>query len=642
MAGPQDISATEALQVASTYVNGGRYTEAVALSQSILQSQPNNADALHILGLSQFHLGQYENAEPSLAAAIKARSSDATIANSYALVLLALDKTDEAATRLEKFARKGKLTPAGLATLGDCRLRQNQPDKALACLRKALAKTPTLTAARVTYGEALKQSGDLAGAIKHYRELVQSTPSAYLAWRNLGLALQDAEQFEESIEALETYLARRPDDLQSRLSLAASFLQSAGFERALEEIDKVLEVSPDHAEAWNNKGLALRSIERLADAENAFMRAIDLDPSMSEARTNLAHLAHDLRGIDAALEIFDRAIASGCDVEKAHVDRGFPLLSEGRIREGWSEHRWSEAPQDKRRGWRPHKGEYWSGQNLAGKTVLVWGEQGIGDEIIYASMIPNVIAQAGKVLIECDARLVPLYERSFVTAEVYAREPQIAPKLKQREIDFHISVADLCPILRPDLAAFTDGQTYLSPNPSQREAIRKKYSHRAEGLPLIGIAWRSGRKNNAWLKSIPLREWHPIFEAGATNLISLQYGDLSEEIESAEREFGVSIFCDDQIDPLTDMDGFASQVAAMDLVITNSNTAAHVAGALGVPTWVMVPRSGSGGTPWYWQREGAKCPWYNSVQLYRQTRFQNWESALSAVATDMAEFYQSS
>jgi len=642
MVGPQNISTTEALQVASTYVNGGRYTEAVSLSQSVLQSQPNNADALHILGLSLFHLGQYDNAEPTLAAAIKARSSDPTIANSYALVLLALNKTDEAATRLEKFARKGKLTPAGLTTLGDCRLRQNQPGKALASLKKALAKAPTLTAARVTYGEALKQSGDLTGAIKHYRDLTKDVPTAHLAWRNLGLALQDAEQFEDSIKALEVYLADRPDDLQSRLSLAASFLQSAAFKRALEEIDKVLQVAPDHAEAWNNKGLALRTLEQLEDAEAAFQKAISLDPLMAEARTNFAHLTHDLHGLEATLKVFDTAIESGIDIEKAHTDRSFPLLIEGRIQEGWAEYRWSKAPLHQRRGWRAHNGEYWTGQDLTGKTILIWGEQGVGDEIIYASMIPNVIAQAGKVLIECDARLVPLYERSFVTAEVYAREPQIAPKLKQRENDFHISVADLCPILRPDIAAFADGQTYLSPNPSQRDAIRKKYSHRAEGQPLIGIAWRSGRKNNAWLKSIPLREWGPIFEAGATNLISLQYGGHSEEIESAEREFGVSIFCDDQIDPLTDMDGFASQVAAIDLVITNSNTAAHVAGALGVPTWVMVPRSGSGGMPWYWQREGAECPWYNSVQLYRQTRFQNWESALSAVATDMADFCRSS
>ncbi len=638
MAGPQNISPADALQVASTYVNGGRFAEAVQLSRSVLQSQPKNADALHILGLSLYHLGQYEQAAQALSSAFKARSSDAAIANSYALALIALDRTDDAAARLEKFARKGKLTAAGLSTLGDCRLRQNQPKKALACFEKALKESPTLIAARVNYGEALKQSGDVAGAITHYKDLVHSDPSAASAWRNLGLALQDAERFGESTEALETYLTHRPDDLQSRLSLAAGFFQTAAFERALAEIDRVLTVAPTHAEAWNNKGLALRTLERLTDAEAAFQKAISYDPTLTEARTNLAHLVHDIRGIDAALEVFDQAIADGANIEKAHVDRGFPLLIEGRIKEGWAEYRWSEAPQEQRPGWRPYRTPAWTGQDLAGKTILIWGEQGVGDEIIYASMIPEVIAQAGKVIIECEPRLAPLFKRSFPGTETIARETEIAPAMKDRSIDYHISSADLCPLLRPGLSAFTGGQPYLSADPTKRDSLRAEYSGELARAPLVGIAWRSGRKNNAWLKSVPLADWPPIFATRGPAFVSLQYGDHRAEIEDAEARFGTQIMRDGEIDPLEDLDGFASQVAAMDLVLTNSNTAAHVAGALGVPTWVMVPRAGSGGMPWYWLRQGTACPWYASVRLYRQTRFQNWESTISAVAADMAEF----
>jgi tetratricopeptide (TPR) repeat protein len=636
MPGPQSPSPTDLLHVASAHITAGRYAEAGAAAQAVLRDAAHNVDALHILGLSLYHLGRYPDAEAALDSAAKGRPSDPAIANSYALTLLKLNRVDDAAQRLEKLARKNKLTAAGLSTLGDCRLRQGQPEKATACFKKALSLQPDLVPALVNYGEALKQSGDLNGAIAHYEKVTARHAQAASAWRNLGLALYEAERFPESISALEKYLAAKPGDIQSQLSLAASRFQTADYEHALSIIESVLERVPDHAEAWNNKGLALRTLERLDAAEEAFAKAIALDPDLTEARTNLGNLIHDVRGLDAALEIFDASIVHGVNEQKAHIARANPLLIEGRIAEGWAEYRWSRDSPAERPTWRAYKADLWSGQDLTGKSILVWGEQGVGDEILYASMMGDVLARAGQVLIECEPRLSPVFERSFPAAQVFPRAYPLNSELEATHFDFHISIADLSPLIRPDPNAFTGGSPYIKDDKNRTASLREKYETLSGNGPVIGIAWHSGRKDNAWLKSIPLQQWTPIFDAKNGLFVSLQYGEHGEEISQLESASGHRVYRDPDIDPLSDLDAFASQVAAMDLVITNSNTAAHFAGALGQSVWIMVPRSGSGGMPWYWMRSGPTSPWYASARLYRQTRFQDWSSVVGAIASDVA------
>lgn len=629
---------TAALQAASVHLNEGRAAEAIALSDTILKQFGNNADAFHISGLGRYRLGQIAQALPLLISAQKNRRSDGHIANSLAQAHLALGQIDEASVALERLAKKKKLPAPGLNTLGDCRLRQGKLTQARTCFEQALKLQPDLTPALVNLGEVLRTSGDISGAIQHYQNLLKSYPTAMSAWRNLGLALQEAEQFSESIAPLEKYLEAAPHDINSQLSLGASLFKMGKPAEALRVFDKALSLSPEHAEGLNNRGLALRGLNRTEEAESAFKKALELDPTIHAARTNLGNLLHQVRGAEAALSVMDDAIALNPTDPMTHMEHGHILMQEGKIADGWDGYNWRFRLPPEFAGKRDFPFDTWKGEDLAGKTLLVWGEQGIGDEIIYASMINEISAKAAHVILECAPRLQPVFQRSFPGVEVVARTTPVGKHILGRGSDYQISMGGLCQFLRPNLATFQGGNAYLTAEAAQKTRFRERYANTTTGQTVVGIAWHSGRAKDGWLKTIPLDQWRPILSQPNVTFVSLQYGDHTSEIEAVRTETGCNLIVDSDVDPLEDMDTFVAQVAAMDLVIANSNAAAHVAGALGIPVWTMVPHLGSGGLLWYWFKEGAKSPWYDSMTLYRQTKWRHWTDVINGVTKDLAQF----
>ncbi len=633
----QSSDLNSALMLASSHFNHGRFAEALALAEQVLKEYPQNVTALHVSGLSKLSLGHAEDALGLLEEAAAGKKSDGVIANSLAQARMAVGQLDEAARGLEKLARKNKLPAIGLNTLGDCRLRQDMPKKALACFEKALKLDPSLGAALVNIGEALKDSGDIDSAIKHYQRVIKTHPELLSAWRNLGLALQSEDLIEESFEFLEYYTAHNPADLATRLSLGSSYFKTGQFEKALTLFDVVLQTAPTHAEAWNNRGLVLRMLGREDEAEKAFGTALKHDHSLAPARYNLAHMVHETKGRQAALTILDEAIDLATDKPEAHIKRSQPLLSDGLIAEGWPDYKWRFQQHPTYAGKRDHKLPVWDGSDLSGKSILIWGEQGLGDEILYASMISDVIAMAQSVTIEIEPRLVPVFMRSFPLASVHPRSNPTDAALLDIEADWQISIGDLCEFLQPNFDAFQDESSYLTYNENLRENFREKYQNLSPTKPLIGIAWRSGRQSEGRDKSIPLEQWRDILAQDAT-FISLQYGDHNLEIEKVFNEHKIKVISDSTVNSLVDFDTFAAQVGAMDLVISNSNTVAHLAGALGLPTWTILPRRGSSSLLWYWFNEGSKSLWYRSMTLYRQTKWHDWSDVMKRVSDDLKAF----
>lgn len=632
---PDNIART--LQAASTHLNQGRVRDAVALSDSALKQNSDNVDALHISGLGRLRLGLAAEALPLLQTAMQKRKSNADIANNLALTHLTLGQPGTAARVLEPLAKKDKLPAAALNTLGDCRLRQQKLKQARACFEKALKLQPDLTPAMVNLGEVLRAGGDIDGAIQHYQNLLQRYPGALAGWRNLGLTLQEAERFSESIAPLEKYLQSAPDDLASWLSLGAGFFKTGTPEDALPIFDRVLAKAPQHTEALNSRGLALRALGQADEAAADFKNALELDPTLNTARMNLGNLLHHTQGAEAAISIMDDALTLAPEDPKTHMERGHILLQEGQIFEGWGNYRWRFRLPPEFAGKRDFPYPAWTGENLTDKTLLIWGEQGIGDEILYASMVHEIAKQAGQIILECAPRLAPIFRRSFPNVDVVARSNPASREILSRSVDYQVSSGDLCRFLRPDKASFKEGSAYLQADSTQRSTFKQRYGNNS-GQLVVGIAWRSGRAKDGWIKTIPLDLWGPILSLPNVTFVSLQYSAHSAEIDAAKKSTGCDIIVDPGVDPLKDMDTFANQVTAMDLVISNSNAAAHVAGAFGVPVWTMAPHLGSGGLLWYWFKDGAKSPWYGSMTLYRQTRWQAWTDVIQNVADDLVNY----
>jgi ADP-heptose:LPS heptosyltransferase len=276
-------------------------------------------------------------------------------------------------------------------------------------------------------------------------------------------------------------------------------------------------------------------------------------------------------------------------------------------REGWSEFEWRWRLGDNPALRARHRLPLWQGDSLRDRRILLWGEQGVGDMVLFASMLPDLLATGAKVSLELDPRLIPLFSRSFPAIQFFAwdKVPGDVP------FDVQANIGRLGPFLRTSADSFANAKPYLTADPARVADFKARYASLGQG-PKIGISWRS--TSQAYRrKSIRLEDFAPLFAAlpGAT-FISLQYGDTAEDIARAETLCATRIHRDDSFDSWADLDGVTAQIASLDAVVTVSNLNAHLAGAAGIQTHVLVTQN----TLWYWPHEKSTTRWYPSLRLY--------------------------
>jgi hypothetical protein len=275
----------------------------------------------------------------------------------------------------------------------------------------------------------------------------------------------------------------------------------------------------------------------------------------------------------------------------------------------------------------------WDGSPLAGKSIFLWREQGVGDEILYGGMIPDLVAARARVVLECDPRLVPLFARSFPSVEVVAQTIPPDPRTESRAVDFQAPVATLGRWLRADFSGFPRHADYLKPDPALAASLRGKYRALAGGRTVIGISWHSRLSPALAEKGTQLADWKEILANPGAFFVNLQYGDCARDIEAARVATGVTVYADPEIDAMKDLDAFAAQVNAMDLVVSTSNTTVHFAGAQNVPCWTLLP-SGPGAL-WYWFTGREDSPWYPAMRLLRRRPDEPWLDLIGRVGKEL-------
>ena len=267
--------------------------------------------------------------------------------------------------------------------------------------------------------------------------------------------------------------------------------------------------------------------------------------------------------------------------------------------------------------------------------MLVWGEQGVGDEIMFASMITMLNQRTDQVIVESDERLIPLFRRSVTGIEFIARENPANERLLDKNIDYQIPMGSLGQWLWKDEDDFPSEGTFLVSCPVRTLLLRTKYKELADGKLLVGISWKSANRYFGNAKSTSLTYWQNFLSKFQKDcfFINLQYGDVKHEIDQFIQQTGIQVYFDDEIDSLVDLDDFAAQVMALDLVISTSSTTVHMAGALGKPVWTLlhyVP-------DWRWMMEGEDTLWYPTMRLFRQTETIDWAGVLQKVGNTLEE-----
>jgi len=476
------------------------------------------------------------------------------------------------------------------------------------------------------------QAGRLAKAEKAYRKAIALNGDFFEAHVNLGVVLQARGKLEDAEKSYARAIALNDSvpEIHYALGTVLSDLGRAADAGASHQ--RALELNPVYVEALN--GLAIAQ-EKQGNAEGAvltFERALDLNPGFAEAQNNLGNLYHRQGQAGDATAAFRRAVTTNPDYAEAHRNLGQALLLGGDLTEGWAEYQWRWRCRDFPSQFRAFPYALWAGEDLGGKTLLVWGEQGVGDEVHFAGQIPDLLDAGANVVLECEHRLVALFRRSFPGATCVARKTPPDPATGQG-IDFHIPSGDLGRWLRPDIGAFPDRGAYLVADQERIGKLKDQYRDGTKDR-LIGVAWTSKNPEIGADKSMSLSDWRPLADISGVRFIDLQYGDTAAERQVFQDQTGMTIHSDDAVDQLTDLDAFAAQISAMDLVISVSNTTVHFAGALGVPTWVLLNRVPLS----CWMQDREDCPWHPSVRLFRQTEAGQWGDVIDRVKEALEKF----
>ncbi len=547
-------SNTHQLEMAVALHRNGRLAEAEVAYRSVLKNQPRNADALNLLGVVLHARGQLDEAGLSFDQAIKSAPKLASI----------------------HFNR--------------ARLRADQArqDAAIKDYRKAIELEPAYADARLNLGVLLFAAGDLNGAVIAFRLMTQKCPKDQRGFYNFGRSLATLKRWEEAEAAYNKALQIDDKYVDALVMLAKLYADTYQAPRAVDTIRRVLAIAPQNALALTNLGTYLSQCDQFEDAIQSFDSALTVKPG------------------DAS----------------AIVNRGLASLVCGQLASGWDGYASRAETDGEFKFARPNfRWPVWRGEDLKDRTLLVWGEQGFGDEILYASVIPDIAERAGAVTFACSPRLVSLFQRSFPRVSVVPHDSIAALKATAR-FDYHSSVIDLGRWYRRSFGSFPNRRAFLFPEQNAVAAVRKSHQERiGQSKRLIGFSWRSMAPHIGAQKTPNLDFWSPLFQLPNSEIIDLQYGseaELAADRSGFEQAFRVGLFRDRGLPESSNFTALANHIAALDLVVTVSNTTAHLCGALGVPTIVVVAQGK--GRLWYWFRIGAYSPWYPNLRIARNAK----------------------
>jgi len=596
------LTVEQALDLAFSYYDIGRLSEVEQLCRLVLQKVPRQVDAMQLLAALLSQRGQYSESVPLLRGVIKQAPGHAHIHNNLGIALHQMKKSHEAVSEFSKALQIRPDFAKAHNNLGVALMKLGHLDKAVTACRQAIRLQGDFKEAYNNLGLALKKKGELGNAIESYEKAVNLDPEYAEALSNLGMVLIAQGRFEDAAKNLQKAVSLVADSAEFRDNLGVLFNRQGRFEEAVCASEKAISLRPSSVEAHNNLGTALMELGRFPDANTAFEKAIALDPECAEA----------------------------------HHNRSLVLLLRAQFEQGWAEYEWRWRYAGFSTPLRPFSQQWWNGSVEGVAKLLVWAEQGIGDEVQFSGLIRDILSQGIDVVVECDKRLVPLLRRSFPGTIIVERSDPPAPLLKDPSITHQVPMVSIPRVLGLSPNSMCFQNPFMVPDEKQRDRFRSEY--KVDGTPvLVGISFRSGNSQEGQKRSIGLECWGPVLKVGGARFVNLQYGRCSRELQEAYERFGVEILKDERINPLTDLESFAAQVAAMDVVISVDNSTVHFAGALGVDVWTMLPT-----TPdWRWGLEGDRTRWYPTMRLFRQTERGEWKPVISRVARELTSLINS-
>jgi tetratricopeptide (TPR) repeat protein len=451
------------------------------------------------------------------------------------------------------------------------------------------------------------------------------------ALESLGLMYARERRLDLARTCFERVLAQEPGRLAARNALGNVSRLQQRWAEARQHYASALELQPDSASALSNLGLCLKNEGHAAEGLVYLERSLALQPADPAILMNYAAGLLDAGRREEGEARLRDALAVDPDLAEAHVALAGLLLGRGEFGAGWKEYEWRSLTEI-REEQHACSAPLWNGESLAGKTILVRAEQGLGDQIMFASCLAELAARAGTCLIECDRRLKPMFIRSFPGSRVYVQHRLYETGWTAEGItpDFQVPLGSLPYRLERDRPSFPAHSGYLLPEPARVRHWSERLAERGPGLK-VGISWRGGTpQTRQAARSIALSLWLPLLRIPGASFVSLQYGDCEEEVNRVTAEGAVKV--QRYPEALDDYDETAALVGALDLVISVQTTLVHLAGAVGKPAWVLAPAVAE----WRYGNTGETMPWYPGVRVIRQCVADEWATVIDRVAAELS------
>ena len=596
----------------------GQSDEALTACRQALALKPDYPLTHFNLAKILHRRGDLREAAASYRDALKLQPMMVEAHSNLGAVLADLDEFDEAATHCQKALVLRPDYAEAHYNLGNVLRAQGKDDEAAAAYRQALALKPAYAEASYNLGLVLMAEGRLEDAAACYRQAIATRPEFAEAHCNLGLVMIELNRPKEGDAHLRRAIEIAPDFAEAHCNLGIALMKQGSLADAAACLRQALALQPDYLEAHNNLGSVLTELDRPEDAIASYESAIALDSSYAQAHENLGIALMDACRVTEAAASFRRAQALKPEDPEPHWNEALALLLGGDFDAGWKKYEWR-----RRRKTTPVRtlpGPMWDGGALTAKTLLIFAEQGFGDTLQFIRYAPIVQQRGAKIVFEAPAALARLLASVAGIDRLVTEGDPLPP------FDCHAPLLSLPGLIGTDLDSIPAKIPYLCPEIGLVDIWQARVSINS-GLH-VGIVWRGspGHRNDR-RRSIPADAIASLCTSVAADWIGLNPHAPPGETALLSREGVVRDF-----GPLlTDWAETAALVASLDLIVTVDTAVAHLAGALGKPTWVLLPFS----PDWRWMLDRADSPWYPTLRLFRQPSPGDWSSVLSQVAAEI-------
>ena len=480
-------------------------------------------------------------------------------------------------------------------------IKEKKYVQGIAKARECLEKEPHNLQFKKYLAFSLGMSGELYEAKSYWLELIEEDPYSEEYLLNLSQVEQNLGRLDSAIGLLQLAAEYHPTSAKPWMSLGEGFSLKGDVQNSLNASLEAIKRNPKNPEAFQNLGSNFFSLAMFDEAEHAFQTALILNPEIQEAKSSLSAILFRKNQPDAAAELLDELISqhqSSTRMSLAQIKWNAALiqLRLGNLHKGWEYY--EEGLSAEVQGTKTRKPNRtfdvprWTPQTPVGQTVLIWREQGIGDDVIFMTCLQDLIDAGYKPLVECDARMIDLIQRSFPTVKareaIYRLEyPNDSP---YNDYDLHLPMGSLMKYFRPDLGSFDNkAGAYLKVDLAKKAMWLERLEKIRNGKKLVGITWRGGLTDAVGqMKYSKLIDWAPLLSSEEFVFVNLQFGECEKELQEVESALGIDIHRWSDLDLKNDLDDVCALISCLDDVVTISSAVWTFSAALGARTSLLL------------------------------------------------------